>query len=217
MFVPMTSEGPLLAQMVEPDEVTRSASVSDALADLARAAGQGDVRVQRTLCEAIAPALLAPVRSILGPSHPDVEDVLQDALVGALRGLRTFRGESSVLHFVRRIAAKRALDFRRRARTAAHAVDGAAQIPALNLEMPRDALVSERRRAHLRRLLDELPVEQSEALVMRAVLGHSIEEVSEATHTPINTVRSRLRLAKEALRARIMSDPALAELGEVNG
>ena len=31
---------------------------------------------------------------------------------------------------------------------------------------------------------------------------------------PINTVRSRLRLAKEALRSRIESDPALAELGE---
>jgi DNA-directed RNA polymerase specialized sigma24 family protein len=49
---------------------------------------------------------------------------------------------------------------------------------------------------------------------MRAVLGHSIDEIAEALDVPINTVRSRLRLAKAALRERIETDPSLGELLE---
>jgi RNA polymerase sigma-70 factor (ECF subfamily) len=44
-----------------------------------------------------------------------------------------------------------------------------------------------------------------------------MQEVADATGAPINTVRSRVRLAKEALRRRIEEDPTLAELlgGEI--
>jgi DNA-directed RNA polymerase specialized sigma24 family protein len=47
---------------------------------------------------------------------------------------------------------------------------------------------------------------------MRVVLGRSIEEIAQETDAPVNTVRSRLRLAKEALRLRIETDPSLGEL-----
>jgi RNA polymerase sigma-70 factor (ECF subfamily) len=36
--------------------------------------------------------------------------------------------------------------------------------------------------------------------------------VARASGAPVNTVRSRVRLAKEALRARIAAQPALSEL-----
>jgi RNA polymerase sigma-70 factor (ECF subfamily) len=75
-------------------------------------------------------------------------------------------------------------------------------------------VIADRRRRHLRDLLAELPEAQSETLAMRAVLGHSIDEIAEALDVPINTVRSRLRLAKAALRERIETDPSLGELLE---
>ncbi len=50
--------------------------------------------------------------------------------------------------------------------------------------------------------------------MLRVVYGHSIEEISTLTRTPFNTVRSRLRLAKEALRQRIEAEPQWAELGQ---
>ena len=75
-------------------------------------------------------------------------------------------------------------------------------------------LAAARRRALVRRLLDELPEEQAEALALRVALGWSLKEIAETTGTPLNTVRSRMRLAKEALRRRIGNDPDLAdELG----
>ena len=77
---------------------------------------------------------------------------------------------------------------------------------------PLAASVAERRRELLKRLLTELPAAQADTMVLRVALGHSIEEVSEITASPVNTVRSRLRLAKETLRRRIERDPHRAEL-----
>jgi RNA polymerase sigma-70 factor (ECF subfamily) len=64
-------------------------------------------------------------------------------------------------------------------------------------------------------LFEELPEAQSEALVMHFVLELTVEEIADATGAPVNTVRSRLRLARGALRARIESDPALRDALEV--
>jgi RNA polymerase sigma-70 factor, ECF subfamily len=186
----------------------------DPLAEVARQARLGDVEAQRSLFVAVAPALLPPLRMILGPAHPDLEDVLQEALLALLRGLARFRGESSVLHFARRVATKRALDVRRRERATGRKLEQARQIHWPGPPTPREVVIADRKRGHLRDLFAELPEAQSEALAMRVVLGHSIVEIAEALDIPINTVRSRLRLAKAALRERIETDPSLGELLE---
>jgi RNA polymerase sigma-70 factor (ECF subfamily) len=68
----------------------------------------------------------------------------------------------------------------------------------------------------MRELLAELPPEQAEALAMRVVLGWSLEEIAVQSRAPLNTVRSRLRLAKESLRKTIESQPWLHEALELN-
>jgi len=186
----------------------------DPLAQLAREARSGDLQAQRRLFEAVAPALLPPLRMILGPGHRDLEDVLQDALIGILHGLSSFRGESTVLHFARRVATKRAIDVRRRERTTSRKLERVRQFDVPGPPTPRETIVAERRRRHLRELLEELPEAQAVALAMRAVLGHSVDEIAQVTGVPFNTVRSRLRLAKEALRLRIETDASLGELRE---
>jgi RNA polymerase sigma-70 factor (ECF subfamily) len=68
----------------------------------------------------------------------------------------------------------------------------------------------------LRDLLTDLPEEQADALALRVMLGWSLEDVAQATGAPLNTVRSRVRLAKEALRRRVDADPSLADQLEVS-
>ncbi len=68
----------------------------------------------------------------------------------------------------------------------------------------------------LHELCDELPGEQTEALVLHCVMGMTVDEVAAASGTPRNTVRSRLRLAKQALRTRIENDRRLADLLEID-
>jgi RNA polymerase sigma-70 factor, ECF subfamily len=55
----------------------------------------------------------------------------------------------------------------------------------------------------LQAALGELPEEQREAVVMRTWSGMTLEEISVATGTPLNTVASRYRYALEKLRERL--------------
>lgn len=185
---------------------------------LALRARRGDARAARELVTELAPSLLGVVRSVLGASHPDVEDVLQESLVGFLGALGDFRGECGIKHFGCRIAARSALDARRRAWRARRREDAVRAEPVSEFAPSAHEEATAQRRCELvRRLLDELPEVQAETLALRLMLGFSMQEVADATGAPVNTVRSRLRLAKEALAKRIDGDPILCEELEVAG
>jgi len=187
---------------------------TDELAALADAALRQQADAMRTLIVTVAPAILRAVRSVLGTRHPDVEDVAQEAALGFARALPEFRRECNLIHFACRIGVLGALAARRRLR--ARAEDRVDDGFALDLVQdgsasPIDAAIEARRRAALRDLCDDLPDGQREALVMHVVLGMTVEETAAACRVPANTVRSRLRLAKEALRARIQADVRLRD------
>ncbi len=165
----------------------------------------------------LAPPLLRAVRALMGPMHPDLEDVLQEVLIAVVDALPSFRGDCTLLHFAIRIATRRTTTARRRTRSVLGWLEGfwRAQEPLdEGPTPPGDEVLADKRRHLLRALLGEIPEAQAEALALRVALGHSIDEVAAITRAPINTVRSRLRLGKEALRARIAADPRWAELWE---
>jgi RNA polymerase sigma-70 factor (ECF subfamily) len=193
----------------------------DPMAPLARAAVQGRPEATRALLRGLGPPVFAVIQTILGRSNPDVDDVAQEVFVSILRALPTFRYESTVAHFAKQIALRRAsnaLRDRQAARRSASAT--VALDEKTNLESatasPLDATVSARRMVLLREIVADLPEEQAEALLLRVLFGHSVEEIAEETRAPINTVRSRLRNARAALRERIAGDARLAELMEKN-
>jgi RNA polymerase sigma-70 factor (ECF subfamily) len=100
----------------------------------------------------------------------------------------------------------------RRTRAARARQDDGVEVDELtSAAQPHDDLVSHRRTDRLRELLAGIAPEQAETLTLRVVLGWSLPEVAAATGAPLNTVRSRIRLAKEALRSAIERDPRLTE------
>ena len=168
----------------------------------------------RALLQALVPLLLSSVRAILGRGGALAEDVTQEALVGFVHALPAFRAECTVLHYASRIAVRTAIAARRRE------VFDRERLAALQLSnapleeappSPGEEAVAAKKKAIVRSLLDELPDVQADTLALRVVLGYSMQEVADATGAPVNTVRSRLRLAKEALRHRIERDPHMAE------
>jgi RNA polymerase sigma-70 factor, ECF subfamily len=179
---------------------------------LVAAAGRGDPASVRRVLGRVAPSVQRVVRAVLGPASGYAEDVTQDALLAVVHALGSFRGECGFLHYACRIAARVAVAARRARAAQVETLD---MDSALELPIPGDDPEAPRRRALLRALLDELPSAQAETLVLRVMLGYSMAEVAEATAVPLNTARSRLRLAKEALRSRIEGDHALAEMLEV--
>lgn len=181
--------------------------------ELARLAGRGDVRATKSLLRSVAPTVVRVVRMVLGPAHPDVDDAVQHSLIGFIQSLPSFRGECEPGRFAARIAVRTATAARRRSRLIESRRDDLDAADSVSVP-PAD---TSRKAEVVRALLAEIPEEQAEALAMRVVLGWSIEEIAASAGVPINTVRSRLRLAKQAMRRRIEADPRLVEELEVDG
>jgi RNA polymerase sigma factor (sigma-70 family) len=196
--------------------VTKSSP--EELEALAAAAQEGREGAVECLLSTLAPSMHGVIRSVLGNrSQPgaDTEDLLQDALVELLGSLPTFRHEAGIRHYACRIALFVALKARRRGTLGGEKLQqlkhSALPLGGIRPRQHLDEGATERREAWLV-LLDRLPENQARTLALRVVLGYGIPEVAEQTGVPINTVRSRLRLAKEALRKAIENDPALREL-----
>ncbi len=196
-----------------PATVSLDSSAEDLRGWVGRAAA-GDRASARLVLDRVAPSVRRVVRTVLGRSPLGADDVTQDALVAVVHALPSFRGECGFLHYACRIAARVAMAARR-ARAAEIDVEPIEGEALDCREEPGDDPEAPRRRAMIRELVDALPEAQAETIVLRVMLGYSIAEVAETTGVPVNTVRSRLRLAKEALRSRIVQDDAFAELLEV--
>jgi RNA polymerase sigma-70 factor (ECF subfamily) len=194
---------------VEADDVS-------ALMRLATLASAGDDAAARQLLRAVRPAMTRTIAAVLGARHPELDDVAQESMIGFLRALAAFRGDCHPAGYASRIALHTALRALRRDKLERSRSDELARLspPETSSSLPSEEAASEQRRTVLRDLLEDLPPEQAEALALRVVLGWSLEEVALATGAPVNTVRSRVRLAKEALRRRIEASPHLIdELG----
>jgi RNA polymerase sigma factor (sigma-70 family) len=190
---------------------------ADPLGHLVTAGANGDREAVRTLIVSVGPAILRAVRGVIGATHPDVEDVAQDAVFAFVRALPRFRAECSTVHFASRIAMLTALAARRRARTRSITDPGVDpdREPSPQGSPARLASAAMRRET-LRALCERLPQPQADALVMMCVLGLTVEEIAAATDVPVNTVWSRLRHAKKALRERVRNNPRLREALEVD-
>lgn len=182
---------------------------------LLRAATAGDRRATDALVAALAPQVFRVVRAIVGARDPDLHDLVQEALLAVVRAAPAFRFECTASQFASRIAARHAIGARRRARAVRRwlglhtLTEEPLQLPP---DTPHDAVLSARREHLMRALLAELPDAQSEALTLHLVLGNSVEDTAAMVGAPPNTVRSRLRLAREALRKKIETDPSLHDL-----
>lgn len=192
-----------------------ASALPSALPSLAEAAARGDTEAMAQLLKLVAPGMMRAARALLGRLHPDFDDVVQQSLIALVQAMPTFRMECSPQHFANSIVTRFALASRRREakrdeRTDDIEVDGLFS----NARSAVDHVLAEKRRDAIRSLLKQLPEAQAETLALRVVLGMSLGEVAAATNVPLNTVRSRIRLAKEALMARIEADPTLLELLE---
>jgi RNA polymerase sigma-70 factor (ECF subfamily) len=191
----------------------------DELSVLAGAVVRGeDPGALRTFLATIVPQLLRVVRRVLGPSHPDLEDVTYEAAYAVLDGLPRFRGDATVLHFACRVAVLTAMNVRRRE----GASKRSAEATGRNVEqMKSDAPGPEQGAADaalaplVRELVATLSEPLAEALTLHVILGYTVGEISETCGVSSETVRSRLRLAKQALRKRVLGNPKLREALEV--
>lgn len=139
----------------------------------------------------------------LGVEGDDVDDLVQEVFIVAHR-----RGEGLVepargwlFAVARGVAAnERRRRIRARRRAVALSIDRALAPPLLPSDQA-EALMA------LRRLLAELPEEQSLALLLSDLEGLAGPEIAEALDLPVATVYSRIRLARQRLERLVASTP----------
>jgi RNA polymerase sigma-70 factor (ECF subfamily) len=136
----------------------------------------------------------------LGVSDAQIEDAVQDVFVVVHRRLGEFEGRSSMRTWLAGIVRRVVHDYRRtRARKPAvpTADSDLAGLPSSNGSPEASVLASEATRM-LHLLLDQLDDDKREIFILAELEQWSMSEIAEATGTKINTVSSRLRLAREA-------------------
>jgi RNA polymerase sigma factor (sigma-70 family) len=190
----------------------------DELTAVAAAAERGDPVAIRTLLTALTPHLLRVARRVLGPAHPDLEDVVYEAAYAVLDGLPRFRGEATMLHYACRVAAFTATNARRRDLTQKRSHRNESidvEVCSAEGPGPEQQALSSSLIPIVRELVATLPEATAEALTLHVILGYTVQEISETCDVPVETVRSRLRLARQALRRRVLDNPILLEALEV--
>lgn len=193
------------ARLAVAAEVHSSDGRESDLTALALAARTRDPALMRTFLEAIAPSVRNVCRGVLGAAHLDLEDTVQECLIEILRALPKYRVEGAIVHYTNRIALRASIAARKRARNRDQRLRALAeQTFAPNLAEGDDSL---RDLWLVREIIDELSAVQAETVLMRMVLGCSVEETAAATQVPVNTTKSRLRLAKDYLRRRLDEEP----------
>jgi RNA polymerase sigma-70 factor (ECF subfamily) len=168
-LAPMTTKMPP-ERSFAASPVPPANDVPDPLQALARAAAAGQREAAVRLMSLVAPPVTAAIRALLGPAHAELEDAVQEALLAITAALDRFRGDSSFLHYARRIAVRTALAQRRAAVLSARKLAEAAGEPREDRAPGEPARVErEQRVALLARLLDELPEGQAECLAYRVL------------------------------------------------
>jgi RNA polymerase sigma-70 factor, ECF subfamily len=134
------------------------------------------------------------------------EDITQDALVRAWRGLAGFRSEAAFGTWFYRILVRQAANYRRwRALRERFGGWGEADAPDPSLPVAGDPAV----RARIARALDALPRGQREVFVLVHLEEFTVNETAEILGKASGTVKSHLARALRALRS------ALADLAEL--
>jgi len=129
------------------------------------------------------------------------EDIFQDTFIKVINTLKkgNYKEEGKFLPWTMRIAHNLVIDFfRKRSKskefnnTDDFDIFTVLKDDSLNAE---NELVKEQVYEDIRKLIEELPDDQKEVLLMRMYKDMSFKEIAEATHVSINTALGRMRYA----------------------
>lgn len=135
------------------------------------------------------------------------DDIFQETLIKVVRFVREGRytENGKFLSWVLRIAHNQVIDYFRQKKQRNNISERDAGYDLLNHPKFSDRTVEERLitdqiEADVRKLIDFLPSEQKEVVLMRYYMGLSFKEIAEQTNVSINTALGRMRYALINLR-----------------
>jgi RNA polymerase sigma-70 factor (ECF subfamily) len=179
--------------------------------DLLRAARAGDREALEAFLESEQPRIYR-FGMRMCQSREDAEDVVQETMLAAARGLGDFRGGASVTTWLYAIARSFCLKKRRRSKFAPReeeplddALGPEKDRIADPARSPEEEVASRQMEAALERAIGALEPGHREVLVLRDVEGLTAPEVGDVLGLSVEAVKSRLHRARLAVRQRMAS------------
>jgi RNA polymerase sigma-70 factor, ECF subfamily len=164
-----------------------------------REARRGDLAAFARIYQTFADLVNNVAYRIVG-NREDAEEITQEVFLLVYRKLDRFQFQSSLKTWIYRIAVNTALTRRKQRSVEAERRENYERSVADRVRLDRtDPTPAANDRVQA--LLDRLPPEQRACLILRSIEGLSYQEIAEALEVNLNTVRSRLKRARENLMA----------------
>lgn len=175
----------------------------------------GDIAAFEELARTCVDRVFAVVLRLLG-DRGDAEDVVQEALLRAWRGIRGFRGRSGFPTWLHRIAvneANRTLEKGARGPRTVRLAPEHLQVSTSPDHEPAHQAEYQELRAALESALFDLPLPYRTAVVLRDIEGLSTREAAKIAGLGEAAFKSRLHQARLKLRASLGDDALIAAGG----
>ena len=140
-------------------------------------------------------------------NHEDASDLSQEVLLRAFRGLRTFRGRSSLATWLYRIGVNLCLTSVSLKKPPSESIDERQHVDTRS-ESPSEQVLRGDRVARVRAAIARLPRKQRATLILRAYHEMSHKEIARALGSSVGAVKANFFQALSNLR-RLLGDEAL--------
>lgn len=183
--------------------------------EIVKQAVAGNKQALRKLAERLLPQVRTTIHYLaLGDS--DADDLVQLAMIEILQGLGSYRAESRLETWAIKITVRTAMHHLKNRRSRLKKLMLNISLLRVDEESqegsnPEQLSQQIQLRRQLKKLLNKLPVEQRTVIVLKLVHGYSLSEIANATESPVNTVRERLRVGRQKFRKHLAQDPTLNE------
>jgi RNA polymerase sigma-70 factor, ECF subfamily len=134
----------------------------------------------------------------MGVQAGDVEDLAQEVFMALYAKFSSYDPARPLRPWIFGFVARSAANYRRLARHRRERSDRGAE-PASAAPTPESAMAERESGELLLRALEAVELDRRTALIMHDIDGFSAAEISDALAIPINTVYSRVRVAREEL------------------
>lgn len=146
------------------------------------------------------------------------DDIFQEAFIKVIHNLKQgkYNEEGKFLPWVMRIAHNLVIDHFRKVQRSPSMINNDEFDVFEILELPQEnvesTMVKNQRDMDLRKVIQKLPEEQKEVLIMRHFCEMSFKEIAEITGVSINTALGRMRYALQNLRKLIVDNNMIMQV-----
>jgi RNA polymerase sigma-70 factor (ECF subfamily) len=174
--------------------------MNDIAVDILEKASQGDLEAFEQVYKSAGGFVYNVALRIIRNSA-DAEEVAQEVFMKVYHSLKDFQFRSSFKTWVYRITVNTAINrYRKFAREEKDKVDYGSIIETLpGVGSAAEKAIQSDNETRLNALLGLLSPEHRVCLVLREIEGLSYQEIAASLKIPVNTVRSRLKRARQAL------------------